>query len=328
MVYVTGDMHGDESRLYDKEWRKLKAGDILIILGDFGFLWNDTEREKSAIKYLSTRKFTVCFLDGTHENFDLIKKGRTTYWKGGKVHRIGDHLYHLMRGQIFTIDGIKFFTFGGGESDDKDVKSDHDFWWRSELPGPNEMALGATRLDEEDCAVDYILTHEPPSRVKSAMLLRKGAEDHVNKLNGFFEEVASTCTFRHWYFGSLHEDRQITSKYTCVFNKLIKIDMSKKVIYKKLNEVSNTSDITENISVNEVELSTESTKGFIDPHESDFILPIETVKFTAENLTENNLKPKEQNPKEQNEDFDEHFKENLNDDLNVKFGKAEKEPKV
>lgn len=224
MVYVTGDMHGDESRLYDKEWRKLKPGDILIVLGDFGFLWKNNDREKSTLKYLGSRKFTVCFLDGTHENFDMLKKSRVTYWKGGKVHRIGDRLFHLMRGQIFNIDGVKFFTFGGGESDDKEVKSEHDYWWRAELPSPSEMALGAARLDEEDCVVDYILTHEPPSRVKSAMLLRKGLPDHVNKLNGFFEEVASTCKFRQWYFGSLHEDRQVTPKHTCVFNKLIAVD--------------------------------------------------------------------------------------------------------
>ena len=35
MIYVTGDMHGDESRLYDSQWRKLKAGDVVIICGDF-----------------------------------------------------------------------------------------------------------------------------------------------------------------------------------------------------------------------------------------------------------------------------------------------------
>ena len=47
MVYVTGDMHGDESRLYDAQWRKLKAGDILIVCGDFGYLWDGGKREKA-----------------------------------------------------------------------------------------------------------------------------------------------------------------------------------------------------------------------------------------------------------------------------------------
>ncbi len=247
MVYVTGDMHGDESRLYDKEWRKLKAGDILIVLGDFGFLWNDSERERQAIKYLGSRKFTVCFLDGTHENFDLINKSRVTYWKGGKVHRISDKLLHLMRGQIFNIDGIKFFVFGGGESEDKEVKYEHKKWWRAELPSPNEMAMGALRLDEENCVIDYVLTHEPPSRVKSAMLLRKGQSDNVSKLNGFFEEVTNTCKFRHWYFGSLHEDRKVTPTHTCVFNKILPIDMTKVNNDVKVETKEDLLDIFENI---------------------------------------------------------------------------------
>ena len=45
--------------------------------------------------------------------------------------------------------------------------------------------------------------------------------DKVNKLNGYFEELANSCKFKHWYFGSLHEDRLVTPKYTCLFNKII-----------------------------------------------------------------------------------------------------------
>ena len=52
MVYITGDMHGDESRLYDKEWRKLKAGDVLIVCGDFGYIWDGGKYEKEAVEYI------------------------------------------------------------------------------------------------------------------------------------------------------------------------------------------------------------------------------------------------------------------------------------
>lgn len=234
MVYITGDMHGDETRLYDKEWHKLKKSDILIVCGDFGFMWDGSDREKSTLNYLGSRKFTVCFLDGTHENYDLLKRCRETIWKGGKVHRIKGNLFHLMRGQIFNIDGIKLFTFGGGESTDKDMRIEQNKWWRAELPSPSEMAAGASRLDEENCTVDYILTHEPPSLVKSAMLLRTGMIDRVNKLNGFLEEVGRTCTYRHWYFGSLHEDRVVTPKHSCVFKKMVPLDMSPALVYQPL----------------------------------------------------------------------------------------------
>ena len=139
------------------------------------------------------------------------------------VHRIKGNLIHLMRGQIFEIDGNSFFTFGGGESTDKDMRVEQGFWWRGEEPSPYEMANGAKRLDEANCKVDYIITHEPPSLVKSAMLLRKGDNDRVNKLNGYFEEIGRSCEFSHWYFGSLHEDRTVTPRHTCVFKKVILI---------------------------------------------------------------------------------------------------------
>ena len=34
-------------------------------------------------------------------------------WNGGKIHRIKDSVIHLMWGQIYTIDGYKFFEMGG-----------------------------------------------------------------------------------------------------------------------------------------------------------------------------------------------------------------------
>ncbi len=43
MIYVTGDIHGDFNRFEEKELKKLKEGDVLLICGDFGFLWDNTE---------------------------------------------------------------------------------------------------------------------------------------------------------------------------------------------------------------------------------------------------------------------------------------------
>ena len=223
MIYVTGDMHGDESRLYDSQWRKLKSDDVLIVCGDFGYLWNGGKNEKSVIEYLGSRKFTVCFVDGTHENFGKIERCHETIWKGGHVHRISGNLFHLMRGQIFNIDGISIFTFGGGESDDREVRSaeEHGIWFKEELPTPDQLAVGAHNLDAAGLKVDYIITHEPPLLVKSSMLLRRGLPERVNKLNGYFEELAKSVEFNHWYFGSLHENRLVTSKFTCLFDKII-----------------------------------------------------------------------------------------------------------
>lgn len=229
MVYITGDMHGAVERLYDREWFKLKKGDTLIVCGDFGYLWDNSEQEKEYVDYLSSRKFTVAFIDGTHDNMDMINACRTTYWKGGMIHRIKGNLIHLMRGQVFDIEGNTFFTFGGGESEDKDMRIENGLWWKKEMPTPTQMSSAATILDEMGRKIDYIITHEPPLLVKNAMVLRSGYNRRSNKLNGYFEEIDQMCEYKHWYFGSMHEDRLVTHKHTCVFKKILSIKNKKKV---------------------------------------------------------------------------------------------------
>ena len=115
MVYVTGDMHGELERLYDKNFRKLKSGDVLLVCGDFGYIFSGDKTEREVIDYLATRRFVTAFVDGTHDNLEKINRSRVTYWHGGMVHRIKGNLIHLMRGQIFNLEGNTFFTFGGGD---------------------------------------------------------------------------------------------------------------------------------------------------------------------------------------------------------------------
>ena len=76
MVYVTGDLHGDYSRFKRPEMKKLRAGDILLVCGDFGFIWDNSKQEQAVLKKLSEKKYTIAFVDGCHENFDLLQQYR------------------------------------------------------------------------------------------------------------------------------------------------------------------------------------------------------------------------------------------------------------
>lgn len=62
------------------------------------------------------------------------------------MHKIYDNLYHLMRGQIYNIDGKSVFTMGGGESPDIDIRSENDGWSRDEIPSQEELLEGAKIL--------------------------------------------------------------------------------------------------------------------------------------------------------------------------------------
>ena len=110
MIYVTGDFHGKLSRFDDTKLKKLKKGDTLVICGDFGFIWDGGKKESEILAKLGAKKYNIAFIDGTHENFDLLSKFKTVRWMGAKAQHITGNIYHLLRGQIYDIDGEKVFT--------------------------------------------------------------------------------------------------------------------------------------------------------------------------------------------------------------------------
>ena len=76
MVFVSGDIHGNPVRLskdsfYEqKDFSGNKDENIVIILGDFGLVWNrdeENKNEKYWLDWLESKPFTTVFVDGNHE---------------------------------------------------------------------------------------------------------------------------------------------------------------------------------------------------------------------------------------------------------------------
>ncbi|MBQ4100441.1 MAG: metallophosphoesterase, partial [Oscillospiraceae bacterium] len=121
MIYVTGDFHGDIDRFSARDIKRLKRKDYLIILGDFGFIWNGSKEEQKLLKWIGKRRFTTLFIEGTHDNYSLFENYPEVDFAGGRARHISGRLYKLTRGHIFNLDDKKIFAFGGGETIDKDV---------------------------------------------------------------------------------------------------------------------------------------------------------------------------------------------------------------
>ena len=226
MIYITGDTHGDASRFETKAVKKLTQNDIIIVCGDFGFLWNGSSKEKKVLKSLLKRKCTIAFVDGSHENFGRINACTEITWNGGTVHRIAPNIIHLMRGQYYTIDGVTVFTMGGGESDDYDTGRDAG-WTGGSLPDNAEFVLGAANLDLHGGKVDVIISHEPSSRIKSILSDQStlGTMSRINALNVFLEQLAAEIDYKKWFFGSCHVDKRITPKITAVYERIIPLEL-------------------------------------------------------------------------------------------------------
>lgn len=218
MIYVTGDTHGDFNRFKDPAFKKLKKGDILIICGDFGFIWDNSKHEQAILKKLEQKDYTIAFLDGCHENFDILESYPTANWCGGKVHVIGKNLIHLMRGQVYEIEEKRIFTFGGGHSQDYDFRREGDKWWEREQPTHSEIIDAINNLNEFSNEMDYIITHEPPASLKDCL-----GVDVFQRLevHAFFEDIIKMCKYKKWFFGKCHVDKHIPIKFYAVFNSLL-----------------------------------------------------------------------------------------------------------
>ncbi len=224
MLYVTGDCHGERNYFLNPNSaidRTLTNGDKLFICGDFGYVMTDSFEERRFLDDLAQRPYLILFVDGNHENFDLLNAYPVETLWGGHVHviRRDEHgtpkIVHLMRGQIFEIEGKKIFTMGGGYSRDKEMRILNRSWWPQELPTQEEMNAVGPVLDQYDNKVDYILTHTPS---KSAMTaLGRFIYEDETEFVWFLERLRVHVDYGRWYFGHLHHDKDTWNDQTAVF---------------------------------------------------------------------------------------------------------------
>ncbi|NFL55732.1 metallophosphatase [Clostridium botulinum] len=229
MIFITGDTHipidiAKLNELNFPDCKNLIKNDYVIICGDFGGVWENSEKELCYREWLQNKPWTTLFIDGNHENFDLLNSYKVEEWHDGKVHFITDNIIHLMRGQVFTINGLKFFTMGGATSVDKENRQEHISWWEEEIPNQIEMEEGLANLEKHNNKVDYIITHTCSSStlkdITEVYGFQPKPEDAVNK---YLEIIEGKVKFRKWYFGHFHEDIEIDHKHTLLFENIIKI---------------------------------------------------------------------------------------------------------
>ncbi|MBR6315377.1 MAG: metallophosphoesterase [Lachnospiraceae bacterium] len=251
MIYITGDTHGDFSLRFNTEnfpeQKEMTKDDYVIICGDFGGIWDigkESREEKHWLDWFEKRSYTLLFIDGNHENFDRLNAYPVKEWHGGKVHEIRPHVLHLMRGQVFEIDGKKFFTFGGASShditggilepDDPNFKEKrkrldkkyvpyrihHISWWEQELASEAEMREGKKNLSLHDFTVDYIVTH---CCATSTQVFLAGSTYQPDRQTDYLDYIKKNVTYKKWFFGHYHDNRNVFDKELLLYEQLIRI---------------------------------------------------------------------------------------------------------
>ena len=90
----------------------------MVVAGDFGGLWDGSQKDQYWLDWLNKKPFTTLFVDGNHENFDLLNTLPEKEWNGGRSMLCGSMSCTVMRGQVFNFGGLTWFTMGGAASHD------------------------------------------------------------------------------------------------------------------------------------------------------------------------------------------------------------------
>lgn len=233
MIYITGDTHGETARftLFQQQVNP-SPDDMLIVAGDFGCIFRHNGSDESKLDELAKLPFTILFVDGNHECFPRINAFPQESWNGGQVHRVRPNILHLMRGQVFEVEGMKLFTMGGGYSLDKMFRQEGISWWPEELPNEQEYEQARVNLARHNHQVDVIISHAVPMDTME-MLKQMGVFQHLcmeeMPLSNFLENVRSEVQYRHWYFGHIHMDRPMWRNQTALYYDVYCLNTGEKV---------------------------------------------------------------------------------------------------
>lgn len=217
MILFTGDVHGDRERFKKAALKKLKKSDALIICGDFGCIWDGSKKEKSFLKWLGKRRYSVLFVEGAHDNFAEIEKYDTEEWCGGLTRKISGNLRQLIRGHVFEVAGKKVFAFGGGrnsEGGELPPNMTEALAVKYEVPTEHELSDGLKRLECVNNAVDYIVSYEPPAKIGEFL----GFGTDTSTISAYLNGIAENVAFEKWYFGKYHINKLIPTKFRALFD--------------------------------------------------------------------------------------------------------------
>ena len=219
-IYITGDKHGTYAPILGlAEHNQLREEDVLLIAGDAGYVWD----ESYAGSIATLQQFfpgVIAFVDGNHENHALLNAMEVCAWNGGRVHRVGDRVLHLMRGELYRIHGRTVFAFGGARSVDVDRREDGFSWWKEpgaswwpeEEPTEAEIAYGQRQLE---AYWDEIEAH----------IARSKAIDPDYPLPALFDQwyrrLSGAPRFQKWYCGHMHVDQLIEPRLRVLHNNVL-----------------------------------------------------------------------------------------------------------
>ena len=113
------------------------------------------------------------------------------------MHELRPNVLHLMRGEIFEIDGLRVLAFGGAASHDKEARKPYISWWPEEIPNAADFENACKNLGSVGWEVDLALTHTAPGSIVQLLVDNTGQND--DPTCKMLDAIQNKLIFQHWY---------------------------------------------------------------------------------------------------------------------------------
>lgn len=174
-VYITGDTHGDFSRL----------------------------------------PFDLFCIHGNHEmRPETVEGYEQTGWHGGIVYQQKEfpHLLFACDGEIYDFAGKKTLVIGGAYSVDKEYRLAHGYrWFSDEQPSEEIKQRVEKKLDEIGWKADIILSHTCPLKYQPTETFVHGLDQSKvdSSTEIWLDGIEDRLKYQKWYCGHYHVDKRI-----------------------------------------------------------------------------------------------------------------------
>lgn len=215
MFYITGDTHGDFTRVFNyARSHDLDENDTVIVLGDAGINYYLNGSDTKLKEKLSKLEPTIFSIHGNHEArpetlFYLEKE-----WNGGVVYYEDafPNLLFAKDGEVYDFDGAKTVAIGGAYSVDKSYRVSRGAqWFPDEQPSEEIKERVEAALSREQWQVDVVLSHTTPYQMQPfEVFLPFIDQDAVDKsTEEWLTEIEKRLDYKKWYAGHFHVDKTV-----------------------------------------------------------------------------------------------------------------------
>ena len=210
--YITGDTHGDFSRIKQFSLEnETTLEDVMIILGDAGINYHLDCRDRELKEELSKLDITLFCIHGNHEArpweaADYDEKE----WNGGMVYveEQYSNILFAKDGEIYDFNGRKVIVIGGAYSVDKYYRLNNGLmWFDTEQPDDEIKSYVERQLEKVDWSIDIVLSHTVPVDAEPVWNFIPGLDQSTvdKSTERWLQRIYDNLDLREgWYAGHYH----------------------------------------------------------------------------------------------------------------------------